>query len=129
MKNQFGHYLRSLREEKSIGLRQLARDVGLQPSNYSNIENGYLQAPGEGVLKRISARIGILEGSAEQAKLFDLAAESRDEVPIDIREFIKENPLVPAMLRSMKDKKLSPEEIEALLDDLEKIPEDLDASL
>jgi hypothetical protein len=38
---------------------------------------------------------------------------------VDIREFIARNPLVPAMLRSMKDKKLSRAHIQALLDNLD----------
>ena len=123
MKTPFGPYLRSLREARNHGLRQFARDVGMQPSNYSNMENGFLQAPGDAVLKRISDALGLADGSAEQSKLFDLAGKSRKEIPVDIREFIKVNPLVPAMLRSMKDKKLSRDQIAALLDDLDKLPE------
>jgi len=129
MKTPFGIYLRSLREARNHGLRQFARDVGLQPSNYSNIENGFLQAPGDAVLKRIAAALGLSGGSAEQVKLFDLAGKSRKEIPVDVRDFIRKNPLVPAMLRSMKDKKLEPAQIEALLDDLDKLPEDIDEDL
>jgi len=122
VKTTFGQYIRSLREARSLGLRQFARDVGMQPSNYSNMENGFLQAPSDAALKRICAALGLAEGAAEQTKLFDLAAQSRKEIPVDIREFIKQNPLVPAMLRSMKDKKLSRSQIDALLDDIDKLP-------
>ena len=129
MKTLFGQYIRSLREARSLGLRQFARDVGMQPSNYSNMENGFLQAPGDAALKRMCAALGLAEGTAEQTKLFDLAAKSRKEIPLDIRDFIKTHPLVPAMLRSMKDKKLSRSQIDSLLDDIDKLPEDLDANL
>jgi transcriptional regulator with XRE-family HTH domain len=129
MKTHFGQYLRSLREARNLGLRQFARDVGLQPSNFSNIENGFLHAPGDAVLKRIAAALGLGDGTTERVKLFDLAAQSRTDIPLDIRDFISANPLVPAMLRSMKDKKLSRVQIQALLDDLDKLPEDLHARL
>jgi transcriptional regulator with XRE-family HTH domain len=119
MKTTFGQYLRSLREARALGLRQFARDVGMQPSNFSNIENGFLKAPGDATLKRIAAALNLADGSNERKKLFDLAAQSRADIPVDIREFIARNPLVPAMLRSMKDKKLSRAHIQALLDNLD----------
>ena len=129
MKTDFGAYLRGLRESKNHGVRQLARDIGMQPSNYSNMENGFLRAPNDTFLKRICQVLGLPDDCDETKTLFDLAAESRKNLPLDVREFIAENPLIPVMLRSMRDKKLGPEQIEALLDDLERLPEEIHANL
>ena len=128
MKTNFGNYLRSIRENKNFGLRQFAREIGMQPSNYSNIENGFLRAPNDTFLNRICQILTLSDSSKEKINLFDYAAASRNEMPLDIRDFIAENPVLPAMLRSMKNKKLEPDKLEALLDDLEKLPEEVDGN-
>ena len=124
MKRHFGTLLCSLRESRNIGVRQFARMIDVKPSNYCNLENGFLKAPKPSIVHRIIETLGL--NSDEATMLFDAVAESRDEVPVDIREFIKENPLVPCMLRSMRKKKLTDEEISSLMDDLNKIPEEID---
>lgn len=116
MKTTFGQYLRSLRAARALGLRQFARDVGMQPSNYSNMENGFLKAPGDAALKNIATVLRLADGFNKRKRLFDLAARARADIPVDSREFTARHPLVPAMLRSIKDKRLSRAHFQALLD-------------
>jgi transcriptional regulator with XRE-family HTH domain len=53
----FGEKLRTIREEKGIGLRELAARVGISPSYLSNIETGKFAPPAEDKLRAIAREL------------------------------------------------------------------------
>ncbi len=57
---KFGDYLRGLREAKGFSVRQLAAQLGIEPSYLSKLERGENTKPSEAVL---GALAGVLEVS------------------------------------------------------------------
>src|SRR5208283_863013 len=91
----FESFLREKRLKKKIGLREFARLIGMQPSNYCSIESGSLQAPPEDKLRNISKALRLTVD--EERTLFDLAAETKDDIPTDIKQLIKKDSFIPAL--------------------------------
>jgi len=116
-KGTFSDLLRKKRLEKQYGLREFANLIKMQPSNYCNIENGSLPPPTE-KLDLIASKLGLLKTSTEYRQLIDLAAQVRDEIPSDIQDLIKENALIPAMLRTIEDHEVRPEQLKKIIDDI-----------
>ncbi len=113
---KFEHFLKVKRLEKKMGLREFARLIELQPSNYCSIEGGSLPAPPEDKLRLIAKVLKL--NQAEQRLLFDLAAKSRDDIPFDLRELIKKDAVIPALLRTVEDEKVGSEQIRAIVRDI-----------
>jgi transcriptional regulator with XRE-family HTH domain len=74
----FGQFLRKLREEKSLGLRELARLVDFDPAYIYRLEEGEKRSPSEDVLKAVirslkpgDRRARILRFLAEQGEVYD----------------------------------------------------------
>ena len=112
----FQKFLREKRLEKNLGLREFAKLAGMQPSNYCSIEAGSLSAPPEDKLKRIA---DMLKLSAEEKRLlFDLAAQTKDEIPVDLKMLIKKDMAIPALLRTVEDEELNPQQISAIVKDI-----------
>ncbi|MGD0412218.1 MAG: hypothetical protein ABSC18_10995, partial [Verrucomicrobiota bacterium] len=62
--------------------------------------------PAEG-LERIVKALELTKGSKDFETFYDLAAKGRDEVPADVAEFVKENDLIPAMLRTVENENVT----------------------
>jgi transcriptional regulator with XRE-family HTH domain len=67
LRSDFGHRLRTAREEKNIGLRELARRLGLSPSLISQIETGKTEPS----INTLFAMVSELELSVNEI-VFDL---------------------------------------------------------
>ncbi len=112
----FEQFLKEKRLKKNLGLREFARLVGMQPSNYCSIEAGSLPAPPEDKLKRIAIALKL---SAEEKRLFfDLAAQTKDDIPVDLKRLIKRDMAIPALLRTVEDEEVSPQQISAIVKDI-----------
>jgi len=116
-KEAFSSFLKRKRLEKGFGLREFARGIKMQPSNYCSIESGSLQPPSD-KLEEIASALGIKKGSHDYYKFMDLASETRDEIPPDIIELIKSNSLIPSMLRTIEDTELKPAQLKRLIEDI-----------
>ena len=112
----FEGFLRKKRLEKKVGLREFARLVGMQPSNYCTIESGSLPAPPEDKLRRIATTLRL--SMEEQRLLFDLAAQSKDDIPVDLKILIKKDAVIPALLRTVEDEKVGPKQIKKIVADI-----------
>lgn len=112
----FEDFLRKKRLKKKLGLREFAKLIGMQPSNYCSIEGGSLPAPPEDKLLLIGEKLNL--NRKERRKLFDLAAQSRDDIPADIKELIRKDAVIPAMLRTVEDEEVKPAQIKAIVKDI-----------
>ncbi|MDP2921463.1 MAG: helix-turn-helix transcriptional regulator [Candidatus Omnitrophota bacterium] len=122
MEKTFGSYLRELRLKKCHGLRSFAKEIGWLPSNYSNLENDKINPPRDTkMLFSIAEALQLRKDSEEWAKLFDLAADSPERAPADIVKYVNESELMPLMLRTVANKKLSKGQIKKLIEDIKKI--------
>jgi transcriptional regulator with XRE-family HTH domain len=100
----FGSTIRSWREEKEIGLRKFAEQVGMSPTYLSKVERDDFPPPGE---EKIVAIAKALEKDADEL----LALAGR--VASDLSEIIQQKPREMAtFLRAARG--LGPEDIERL---------------
>ncbi len=112
----FFEFLRQKRLQSKLGLREFAKVIGMQPSNYCSIESGSLPAPAEDKLKLISTKLDL--STEEQRTFYDLASQSRDDIPADLKKLIKNNAVIPALLRTVEDEEVGEEQLKGIVEDI-----------
>ena len=118
MPTTFGRFLKEKRLALDLSLREFAKRVGMQPSNYCNVEANVLPPPPAETLDKLAKALGLKKGTSDYETFHDLAAEGRDEIPADIVRIVKENELIPAMLRTVEYEQLSKEQLRGIIEDL-----------
>ena len=118
MRKTFGKFLKEKRLALNLSLREFARKVGLQPSNYCNVEADVLPPPPENALERIAKALGLRQGTKDFEKFYDLAAKGRDEIPVDVTRIVKGNELIPAMLRTVEYENVTKDQLRGIIEDL-----------
>jgi transcriptional regulator with XRE-family HTH domain len=114
----FGQFLKERRLALDLSLREFARQIGVQPSNYCNVEADVLPPPPPETLEKLCQALGIKKGTADFELFHDLAAKGRDEIPADVERIVKENELIPAMLRTVEYEQLSKQQLRGIIEDL-----------
>jgi transcriptional regulator with XRE-family HTH domain len=93
-REKFGAYIRREREAREIGLREMAKMIGVSPTYLSKVERDEFQPPAEDKVKAIAK---IIECDAD-----DLLARA-GRVSSDLSEIIKRHPVeLAALLRTTK---------------------------
>jgi transcriptional regulator with XRE-family HTH domain len=93
-RGKFGEFVRREREAKEIGLREMAKMIGVSPTYLSKIERDEFPPPAEDKVRKIAAIIG--------CDADELLARA-DRVSSDLSEIIKRRPVqVAALLRTTK---------------------------
>ena len=73
--SSFGRFIKELRGKKGVSLREFCRLAGLDPSNWSKVERGFLPPPRSGkVLADIAGALLVEKGTEDWNRMFDLAA-------------------------------------------------------
>ncbi len=107
---KFGAFVRQRREEKKIGLREMAKKIGVSPTYLSKVERDEFTPPTE---DKVCAIAQIIECDPDEL----LAMAGR--VPSDLAEIIKRRPVeLAALLRTTKG--LSADDITRLARQAEK---------
>ena len=115
----WGEFVREKRLSLGYGLRRFAELVGMLPSNYNHMEKGRMSPPqSKAKLDEIAEALGIQEGSDEYHRLMDLAVEGKDKLPADVASYAKEVELVPTLLRTLNNRKMSEAELVGLVREL-----------
>ena len=118
MPKTFGQFLKEKRLALYLSLREFARRVGMQPSNYCNVEAGVLPPPPAETLDKLARALGLKPGTAAYETFHDLAAEGRGEIPADVERIVKENELIPSMLRTVEYEQLNKAQLRGIIEDL-----------
>lgn len=106
----FGPSIRAWREEKEIGLRRFADQVGMSPTYLSKIERGEFPPPGEEKIKAIAKALG-----KDADELLALAGR----VASDLGEIIQQKPReIATFLRAAR--RLTRQDIEQLTRQVER---------
>lgn len=109
---KFGEMVKNARIEMRLTLRECARELNVDCSNFSKIERGVTQAPlSQETLTAWADFFGII-GERRQ-EFFDAACASRNEYPPDISKDENLMAVMPAFLRLARE--TPKEEIDALL--------------
>ena len=91
---KFGEFLRREREGKGIGLREMAKMIGVSPTYLSMVERDMFAPPAEDKVRAIAQVIG-----CDADELLGRA----DRVASDVSEIIKRHPVeLSALLRTTK---------------------------
>lgn len=111
----FGEYVRQLRIEKRLTLREFCRLTGFDPSNWSKIERNLHQPPkGREVLISVAEALEVPEGSEEWSSLFDLAIIGYIPAGLVGSQVIVDK--LPIFFRTVRGQKPTREELEKLVE-------------
>ena len=106
---KFGTYIREIRIDQGIGQRELASNVGIAASYLNDIEKGKRAAPKQIIIKKLSSLLKL-----DINYLNDLAGATKENIAPDISEFIKNNPRLVSLIRSIKEKNINNEQIKKI---------------
>jgi len=106
---RFGDRIREKRLEKKLGLRTAATKLGISAAYLSRIEtNAEQNPPAESVIN-------------DMAKLFDAEVDEfmqlAGRVSSEVTDYIASDSSMPQFLRTARDKKLSGDDLQKLLED------------
>jgi phosphoenolpyruvate phosphomutase len=111
----FGTYVRELRIKNEIGQRELSKKIGIAPSYLNDIEKNKRSAPKSAIIKKIALIL-----KADLDLLNDLAGISKKTVAPDIAEYIKKNPEIISLVRTIKENNLRTVQIKDIENSLNK---------
>jgi L-glutamine-phosphate cytidylyltransferase len=106
IKDTFGTYIRSLRLHRGLGLRELARQLGISAPYLSDLEKDKRGAPPVDLVRSIAK---ILDADSEN--IYDLAGKSRNTIASDIEDLLIAKPEIVSLLRSANFFNLSKQQI------------------
>lgn len=98
---KYGEYIKEKRKANGWSLRTMALKVGVKFQYITDIEKGNRPAPPKEKLLLIAKIFDIDKSNSELKKYLDMAAETRDTIPIDVEEFIRDNVSVISFLRKI----------------------------
>ncbi|MBM3380482.1 MAG: helix-turn-helix transcriptional regulator [Betaproteobacteria bacterium] len=111
VKEQFGAFIRRKREEKDLGLREMAKKIGISPTYLSKCERDEFPPPTEERVREIAKILG--------CDVDDLLARA-GRVSTDVSDIIKRHPVqLAALLRTTKG--MSADDIRRLASEAEKV--------
>jgi ribosome-binding protein aMBF1 (putative translation factor) len=111
LREKFGAFIRRERENKEIGLREMAKMIGVSPTYLSKVERDEFAPPAEDKVKAIAQIIG--------CDVDELLARA-GRVASDLSDIIKRHPVeLAALLRTTKG--LTSEDIAGLARNAQKV--------
>ncbi|MFQ9205119.1 MAG: helix-turn-helix domain-containing protein [Flavonifractor plautii] len=109
----FGAFISTRRKEAKLNLRDTAKHLGISNGYLCDIEQGRRPAPEGAFVERISSFLEL--DKQEHEMLLDLAADSRQTVPADLPDYIRQHDIVRAALRVAKEVDATDEEWKAFI--------------
>lgn len=110
----FGAFISTRRKEAKLNLRDTAKHLGISNGYLCDIEQGRRPAPEGAFVERISSFLEL--DKQEHEMLLDLAADSRQTVPADLPDYIRQHDIVRAALRVAKEVDATDEEWKAFME-------------
>src|SRR5438876_2725710 len=113
----FGQFVKQVREQRRLGLREFCLENGYDPSNWSKIEREVLAPPrDEEILRTWAKALGLKQGSEEWLKFFDYAAVDSGRIPDYVLKDEKLVAQLPLFFRTLSGQKPSREDLENLVE-------------
>jgi transcriptional regulator with XRE-family HTH domain len=116
MKNNFGDALKNLRIKNELGLREICKLTGYDPSNWSKIERGKMFPPSDVKVLEKWAKILNIKTKKDVQNFVDQAIITQGMIPDDV---LSEKELVnhlPAFFRTLRNKKPTKKEMERMIE-------------
>lgn len=117
---QFGNYLKDLRLKHGFGLRAFSVALRMDAGNLSRIERSKSRPPREDVFfEDVANVLGLDVNDPQIVQMRDLAMNERfEEVSPEIGGYAKNVQLIPLLLRTVSNKKLSREQMADLIEEI-----------
>jgi transcriptional regulator with XRE-family HTH domain len=113
----FGEFIKALRIERDIGLREFCRRLSIDASNWSKIERGVLAPPQDDEkLEQIAGVLNIKRDSELYMELKDKAAVDAGIIPKDLLTDQETLNSLPMFFRTVRSEKPTPEELDKLIE-------------
>jgi HTH-type transcriptional regulator, competence development regulator len=103
----FGSRIRKSRVDKGISLREFAKQVGIDFTYLSKIENGKVDPPSEKWIRIIARELG-----EKEEELLELAGNFS---PDKMRKAIEEQPELGRLLRKISTRRLTQDQVRGML--------------
>lgn len=121
-KQTFGAFIREKRMAQRITLRDFCRSANVDPSNWSKVERGKLLPPSdEDQVEKIANTLGIVHGSSDWHRCYDLAYTEQGKVPPDIMNDDELVAKLPVFFRTIRNEKPTDAELDAFAERLRRI--------
>ena len=121
IKSTFGPYLKIIRSQKRVTLRDFCKKADADPGNISRIERGVWPPPqDQDILERYAKALAIKEATDEWYRFFDYAAADRGIVPQDIMSNQEVVKMLPVFFRTMRGQKPTEKEMLGLAEKIRK---------
>lgn len=112
----FGEYLKHIREEKHITLRELARRLELSAPFLSDVENNRRAPLTE---ERLATLADVLNLSKDDAaEMYDIVGRQKGLLAPDLNPYVTKRPYVNAALRTARNLEATEEDWQRFVDDL-----------
>lgn len=109
----FGERVRALRLGADFTQRELAQRAGLDFTYLSRIEAGVVPPPADDKIRALGAAVGLNRAGIDE--LLDLGHQGK--IPSDVvKAALIRNPEIGALLRQLKDQRLSDRQIAAMIE-------------
>lgn len=114
--NKYGLFIKNKRKERNWSIRFAAGQLNVSATYWNDLEMANRPAPPKDKLMIIAKMFDIDTDKKALYEYLDMAAETRNTIPIDVEEFITENPIFIEFIRKAKDRDiLTTSYIESLL--------------
>ncbi|MDR0307105.1 MAG: hypothetical protein LBI42_09755 [Chitinispirillales bacterium] len=108
----FGNFAKEMRLKTGLTLRRFCEEFGYDNGNHSKLERGLSAPPGsEEKQIALAENLGLLKGSEEWHKFFDLAALCRGKLPPSILSDKQLVAKLPYIFRTIRGEKLDEEKL------------------
>jgi len=112
----FGAFLKHMREEKNIKLRELARELGISAPYLIDVERDR-RAPL--VEERLVDLVKILRLTPQEAEeMYDIIGKQKKLLPLDLNPYVNESPFITSALRIARDLEADEQDWQRFIDDL-----------
>jgi transcriptional regulator with XRE-family HTH domain len=115
-RDTFGEFVRNLRLQQKLTLREFCREHDLEPANWSRMERGVTAPPQDrSILERYARYLAIRPETEDWRRFMDLAAIDSGIIPEDIMTDDVLLERVPVLFRAARGDKLTREQLDELL--------------
>jgi len=119
MAKAFGELFKHHRMASSQTLRGFCIGHGFDPGNISKLERGILAPPqSEEKLREYAQALRIPAGSDEFREFIDLGSACAGQIPTEVMADENLVPKLPVLLRTISGKKLSPKQLDKLIEEI-----------
>ena len=112
----FGSFLKAMREDRNVTLRELARKLSVSPPFLSDVEKGRSAPLTKERLEKVAEVLDL--SPSERNEMYDIVGKQRNMVAPDVSDYVMGRDYVAAALRTARDLDIGEEEWQRFVEEL-----------